>query len=93
LPAQILLVLSLLALIPCFYIFDFLDANGMKGGVGRMYGSWAALFSFPLVIVATQLRILFVKQYKRCVTAGCVCAPLDRVVLTRALLAMNTDTT
>ena len=64
---QILLVLSLVALIPCFYIFDWLDANGMRGGVGRMYGSWAALFSFPLVIVATQLRILFVKQYKRCV--------------------------
>ena len=64
---QILLVLSLVALIPCFYIFDWLYANGMRGGVGRMYGSWAALFSFPLVIVATQLRILFVKQYKRCV--------------------------
>ena len=64
---QILLTLSVLSLVPFFYLFDWFDANGMRGGVGRVYGSGSCIMVFILVAFTTQLRIVFWKLYKRCV--------------------------
>ena len=63
--AQSLMFLSVVSLIPCFYIFDWLDANGMRGGVGRVYTSPVFWLVLCVVVVATQLRIVFWKMYKR----------------------------
>lgn len=62
---QILLFLSVLSLIPFFYAFDAFDANGMRGGVGRMYLSGSYLVVLPLICVAASLRMWMWKVYKR----------------------------
>ena len=77
---QVLLFLSVISLVPFFYLFDLFDGNGMKGGVGRMYGSGSCIMVVILVSFATQLRIVFWKVYKRYAAVGATCT--TRAVLT-----------
>lgn len=62
---QSMTFLSVVSWVPSALLFDASDANGMLGGMSRIFGSAAFWITLVLVLVAATIRIVAVKMWKR----------------------------
>ena len=62
---QVVAFLSVIMWIPSAFIFDAGGADGMRGGMRRVFGSAAFWLTVLLVLVAATLRVYVVKMWNR----------------------------